>query len=97
MMVSQETFSKVSHCFSDAEELQTFISHIDETMKEINLLVMLRDRVSKDDTVYVLLRQICMFSLLCREHLDLIHQIIGCIETRDLTEEEMEEMREEDA
>lgn len=92
MMVTAETLEKLDKCFSSVEEVTTFITQMDEIVKELSFYLEMRKRMDKDHSVAVLLKQICVFTLFCREHIDLLHQLIKNLECKEITEEEMKKM-----
>lgn len=95
LVVTPETFQKLAECFSNAEEYETFFGQMDITIKEISFLIEMRNRVTENDCIYLLMRQVCALSLFVREHIDLMHQFISKIEVREMTDEEMEKLKEQ--
>lgn len=94
MMVTTETLGKLGACFSNSEEVETFIAQMDDVINEINFLMMLRGRVTNLESAYVVLKQVCILGIFCREHLDLIHQLIRNIDTKEISEEDLKEFTE---
>lgn len=92
LMIDNECLLKLADCFSDTEEMQTFLQQIEATTKELIFLGMLRDRVEEDAGPAVLMQQVAVLTLFCREHIELIQQLIQNLETREMTEEERQEM-----
>ncbi len=92
MMVTAETLIKLSECFAGSDEIESFMVQLDSVSKEMNFLRQLRQRVDDDEGVEIFLKQTCFFTIFCREHLELIHQLIGKFEARPPTHEEMLEI-----
>lgn len=94
-MVTPETLNKLGKCFSGVEEVTTFITQMDGLANEITFNVEMRKRIQEDQSAIMLLKQVCFFTLFCREHLDLIHQLIKNLECKEMTEEEIKKMMEQ--
>lgn len=94
LVVTSETFQKLAECFSNAEEYETFFGQMDIMIKEIHFLTEMRSRVSENDCIYLLLRQVCALSLFVREHIDLMHQLISKLEVREMTDEDIQKLKE---
>lgn len=93
VIITTESLVKLSQCFSDPEEVQTFIQQMGDVIDEIHFYSQLRLRSeTEEEGIVALLKQVCVFSMFCREHFELIHQLISIVEFRDLTEEEFQEM-----
>lgn len=92
MMIMPETLGKMGKCFSSPEEVQTFISHMDEAMDEIQFMSKMRWRVAENESTFVLLRQVCVFALFCREYMELVHELVRNIEGKEISEDEMKDM-----
>ena len=94
-VVTPETLVKIAECFTDSEEMITFTSQMEGLVEELIFNSMLRKRVPSDSSAVLLLKQTCVFGLFCREHMDLIHQIVKNLECKQMTEEEIKEMNED--
>lgn len=92
MMVTPETLNKLGKCFSDVEEVTTFITQMYDLSNEIGFTVEMRKRIHEDHSAMLLLKQVCIFTLFCREHMDLIHQLIANLECKEISEDEMKQM-----
>lgn len=92
-MVTRETLAKMTDCFSGTEEMQQFISQLDEVAKELNFSTMLRTKVDDDSAVILIMKEIVVFTLFCREHLELIHELIRNIDITEITEQEKKGMQ----
>jgi len=93
MMITPETFTKLGGCFAGGEEVQTFVEQMNEVMDELAFNKLLIQRVELDQSTVLLMKQICIFSLFCREHMDLIHQLIANLSLHEMTEEEINKFK----
>lgn len=84
----------MAKCFASAEELTTFYTQMECCMNELQFLSDFRDRVNDDEGVLILMREICVFSIFCREHFDLIRQLVGTIQSKSVTEDEYKKLME---
>lgn len=96
LLVSADCFQKIAKCFSDSEEVTTFINQMSDVIEELSFTERLRERTADPNVgAMLLLKQVCIFGMFCREHIDLLHQIISQIDYRELTEEEIEDLKED--
>lgn len=93
MLVTSETMGELGRCFSNPEEIVTFLSQMGTLAKEITFAAEMRNRVSERDAVYVSLRQVCLFTLFCREHVELVQQLIKTVKIQEVTQEELDNMK----
>lgn len=94
VLVTHESLTKIAACFSDSDEVMTFINQMDDVIDELSFYVKLRDRTA-DENEYasILLKQVCVFAMFSREHVELIQQLLSCLEYRDLTDEEINQLK----
>lgn len=82
----------MASCFSGSEEVVTFTAQMDQLAESVCFSKQVRNRVSNDNaSLLIILEQIAVFCFFCREHIDLIQQLISKLEYRELTDEEMKE------
>ena len=96
MVVTSETLTNLGKCFSTIEELETFVLHLDELGKEIMFSTILRNKVGKDNLTYVVLKQISILALFCRENMELMQQLVNRVEYKEISEDEAEEIWKQD-
>lgn len=96
MVISNDCLLKLANCFSNNEELKTFIIEMEASLREVTFLSLLRDRVEEDEGPAALMRQVAVFSLFCREHIELIQQLIRNLEGKEMTEDQIKEMMDDD-
>jgi hypothetical protein len=94
MMITPTTLTKLGQCFSNPEEIQLFIHQMDELASEVSFSVQMRKRVSDEDAALVLLKQVAMFTVFCREYMDLVQQLVANLDCKEITEEEKNKMQE---
>jgi|SRR5690242_19887379 len=87
-MVTKETLEKLMKCFTDTEEMQKFISHMDATTNELNFCMLLRGKVDDDSAFVTILKQVILFTLFCREHLELIHELVRNIDVKEISDKD---------
>jgi hypothetical protein len=92
-LVNAKSMENMARCFSSSDELATFINHLEGCSTEVQFMAEFRSRISDDEAVYVILREMCVMAVFFREHLDLIHQLVQCIESKDITEEEFNKLK----
>lgn len=86
---TEESLSEMSRCFSDSEELNDFINHIELMTREQSFLSDLNSRIHNTDVIaYNFLRQVVIVTIFCREHIELIKQLISAIKYDEITEDE---------
>lgn len=95
MLVTPEALTKLGKCFSDSEEVATFISQMDDVTDELSFNKSMRQRMKSDQAAIILLKQVCIFALFCREHMELVQQLVHELECKEITEEEVKEIKEE--
>ena len=93
MLVTAETMGELGKCFASAEEVVTFLSQMGLLAKEITFAAEMRNKVSEKDAVYVSLRQVCLFTLFCREHVELVQQLIKTVKIQEITQEELDNLK----
>jgi len=93
MLVTTESMGELGKCFSSPEEIVTFLSQMGQLAKEITFAAEMRNKVSEKDAVYVSLRQVCLFTLFCREHVELVQQLINTVKIQEVTDEELKDFQ----
>lgn len=89
MMVTPETLNKIGKCFSNADEVATFIMQMDGLANELGFNIEMRKRLPDEHAGILLLKQCAIFCLFCREHMDLIHQLVQNLDCKEMTEDEI--------
>lgn len=90
---TEESLLGISKCFSGSEELNDFINHIELMNREQLFLTELNSRIHDPDVMaYNYLRQVVITTIFCREHIELIKQLIGALKYDEITEEEYQAM-----
>lgn len=93
IILTDECVRNIAQSFSDPEEAQFFISDLDDATDELSFLYQLRIRsTSEEQTALFVIKQACTLAMFCREHIELVQQLISCLDYRDLTEEELKEL-----
>lgn len=93
-MVDAATLNKLAACFASSEEVYTFIGHMDLVVDELKFNSLLRDRLAGEDgACEVTMRQVCVFALFCREHMELIQDLIRNIDSREMTDDEYKKFK----
>lgn len=93
MLVTPETLAKLGESFANAEELETFVTQMDQVAQEVIFSGQLRAKVPREHLPYVVLKQICVFALFCREHVELLQQLIQDLDCREITAEELQQIK----
>ncbi len=96
MMVTTETLSNLGTCFANTDEVVEFTSQMREVVNELSFCMQTRDRLEGEASAIMLLKQICIFTLFCREHMDLIHQLVAGVVCKEITEDEMKELKKDE-
>lgn len=92
-VLSKECLEKLSHCFSNTEEISDFISHMETSADEIAFHAKLRQRMQTiDEKATILMRQVAILTIFCREHYDLIRELVNKLEPESVTKEKFEEI-----
>lgn len=94
LVVSPETLVNLGKVFSDNEEFRTFITQMEHTVNELTFYSLLRNKVSEDEATVTVLQQICIFSLFCREHMEVIQELVRKLEGKHMTEDELKDLLE---
>ena len=94
-MITQETMNKLGKCFSDPEEAEIFFGQMDGLVQELFFSLQMRCRLGPEDAAVVALKQACFFTIFCRDHMDLIHQLVANLECENISEEEANQLKSE--
>lgn len=94
-MVTQEMVNKLESCFSDADEMRQFFHSLEELISELTFSFQMRKRLDDEAAALILVKELCWFTLFCRENLELIHQLIANIDYKELTEEEAKRLKDQ--
>lgn len=90
MIVDKECFLNMYNCFVDSDEFIQFHEHFNSFINEMNY----SDQVSKRDInntsllTNILMKKVFLFSLFCRDNMELINSLIKHIKFEEVTEEE---------
>lgn len=95
MLVTPEDLMRLGKCFSDEEEIRGFILKLDDLTKELEFNTQIFRRVDQNVGPIILLKQIFIFSLFCREHIELLHELIHKLHAEEITEEQMKKIKDE--
>jgi hypothetical protein len=95
MLVTTQTLEKLADCFSGADEYAAFSVDMEELTSELTFCLESRKRAAESQSAYLTLRQFCVFALFCREHMELIHQLIRNLDCEEISEEEMKRINAE--
>lgn len=97
-VVTNESVTKLSNCFSDSEEAKDFFANLQEWVNEMYFLNQYRDRLNIEgkevESARVLVKQMCLFIMFSREYIDMIHQMISSFDCQEVSDEEFERMKE---
>lgn len=96
LMISNKCLLNLANCFSDSDELKTFIEHMEATMREVTFLSLLRQRIEEDEGPAAVMKEVAVVSLFCREHMELIQQLIRNLEGKEITEDQLKEIMDGD-
>ena len=96
ILVKPETIVKLGQCFSDAEEVKTFLEQMDSLINELTFVSMIIERAYDEDQIeHMIGQQVALFSYFCREHMELIQQLVRQFEATEVTGEELKRIKEE--
>ncbi len=92
-MVTPETIDKLIKCFESTEEVTVFLEQMKTLSDELIFNFSLMQRVDDLSSFNVCTKIICLFSLFCRENVEIVRQLISNIEFKELTEEDMKKLK----
>lgn len=93
LYVSMKTMENLRDCFSNSEEFSDFVLALNEIVQECYFQGLMINRVNEDARMAVVMRQVTLFTLLCREHIDLIHQLISKFELEKISKDELDKRK----
>ena len=93
MLITTQTLSKIGQCFSDPQEIETFLLQLEELSSEIVFTTAMRQRVSDEDVAALILKETAMFTIFCRNHIELIQELVKNLDCQEISEDEMKQMR----
>lgn len=70
------------------------MKHLDELAEEHAFYTQLMRRTSADQASNILMKQVCIVAFFCREHMELIHDLIANLRFKEVTEEELKDINE---
>jgi hypothetical protein len=91
-LIDSETLGKMFNVFSGKDEFNQFICHIDSLVNELLFLMLLRGKVSEQECINVVMKQVCVISVFSREHIELIHDLVNKIDSKEISEDEYNEI-----
>ena len=91
-LVTPDGMIKLGKCFSDIQEMDVFVSQMDNLMMENLSNLQARSRLQGDAEVVLMIKQVCGFILFCREHMELIQQLVANLQCTEITEQQMKEL-----
>ena len=94
MMITQESLLKISQCFSNGEEIETFMTHFMDLTEETYFNMLLAKRTDDDTATNLFMKQLCLLAIFCREHIELIHEMINALDCRPMSHEEIDKLGE---
>lgn len=94
-MIDQEVYEDMAKCFSNGEEYAAFIGMLQTAAKEIDFYTNVGARRPNDENVQIniSLQQIAMIVLFVRQNMDLIHQLVSKVKPRNMTQEELDQLK----
>ena len=96
LLIKPESVEKIYKCFSDEEEVFSFVEHLNVLSDELHFLDIAFNRMDPSanaERANVMLRKICAFTLFCRMNMDLIQQVVSAFDFQTLTKEEFDKMK----
>jgi hypothetical protein len=95
VIITKEDSLKLLDAFSDLNEMDVFFKGLSDLMNEHLFNSMMMSRVDQDTADSIFLKQICMFSMFCRDNIELIHQLVKNLNVRPMTEDEIQQLKQE--
>lgn len=92
-VITQEILAKLDACFSDQEEIYTFLTSLKDVTDDLHFLILLSNKVEDKDLPNILMKQICVFALFCRENFDLVRELVEKIDWKNMTEEQINNLK----
>lgn len=96
MQITNESLTKIMGCFTDDENLRSFIRHLENLNSELSFNFSLMKRVDDENITSVALKQVCLLTIFCREYIDLIHDLISHLQYTKLTQDELNKLQDTD-
>lgn len=97
-IVKTETLVKLLRCFSSQEEFHQFLHHLNSLSKEMNFIDQVIERNPDNDEAIAMLdcKKLFILSVLIKENIELIHEMIKVVEYKEKSELTEEEIRNTD-
>jgi len=94
-VVMPETLLELAKCFSDGEEISTFLKSLEVVASEILFTIELIRRAhpvktSDEMAIQVTAQPLVCLAAFCREHMDLVNQLVRTFKYTEMTEEEIQ-------
>lgn len=94
-LIDDESIKKMRSSFTDDEELSKFMLDYLNFIDESFYYNMMRTKAEPQESGIILVKQLFAFASFCREYMDVIHSIVRNMEYREVTEEELKQIIEE--
>jgi hypothetical protein len=91
--VSKESSHKLLEAFSSTDEMDEFMHNFSMFVKEQFWMHSTAERASVDDAVTMFLSQLSLFTIFCRQNIELIKELVARLEVQNMTEEQIEELK----
>ena len=96
LLIDANAVKKMSACFSDQEEAKEFFENLDSFAEETAFYTQCRNRAMDEEATLILIKQTFAFVSFCRSYIDLIHQLIANFDCKEITEDEIKKLTEQE-
>jgi len=94
-VVTPEIISKIDKCFASQQEAEEFMLDFHHLISELDYITRTLPKADKRCGTMLMFKQLCQFSLFCREYSEIIQNLLRTVNYELLTEEQIQEMTKE--
>jgi hypothetical protein len=97
MVVKKECLSRILDCFSSREEFDDFLHMFYTLVREVTFAneCARRDIENEEYAKIIMLKQLFVLGLFCKSNIEILRELIQAIEYDELTNEQIEALKEE--
>jgi len=97
IVVTSDTLQRMTDCFTSHEELNAFLGDLTGLADEITFTNQLICRHLQDSdnrmALILTMKRVVLFAIMCKENIEVIHDLLGVIEYKEITETRQQDIQ----